>query len=175
LIKARPSGAPFFLPPPTLFNLAIVVTLLSQTAGTEGPKTSVVCLIIADLRHKRPKNAPGLSKKCRPAALKGRKRARSVKKSQTGSTFAHKTLAACSKTADLQHRSRIIRPPAATDRALRGALALKALLAPDCCSVGSGKKRAYSGSLVYEMAGENRFDRLYGHSYSETAKFPDQV
>ena len=44
----------------TLFGQAAVVTLLSQvsavklisqTAGTEGPKTLVVCLKIADLRH----------------------------------------------------------------------------------------------------------------------------
>ena len=31
------------------------------------------------------------------------------------------------------HRRRNIRPPAATDRALRGGLRERALLAPDCC------------------------------------------
>ncbi len=71
-------------------------------------------------------------------------------------------LVVCQKNADLQHRSRNIRPPAATDRALRRALALKALLAPDCCAVDRVKLRGYRESLVYEMAGENRFGRIPG-------------
>ena len=63
-------------------------------------------------------------------------------------------LVVCQKNADLQHRSRNIRPPAATDRALRRALALKALLAPDCCAVGSGKLRECREPLMYDMSGE---------------------
>ena len=71
-------------------------------------------------------------------------------------------LVVCQKNADLQHRSRNIRPPAATDRALRRALALKALLAPDCCAVDRGELRGYQESLVYDMSRDNRFERLPG-------------
>ena len=69
-------------------------------------------------------------------------------------------LVVCQKNADLQHRSRNIRPPAATDRALRRALALKALLAPDCCSAGPGEVKTVLEPFAYEISGENRFDRM---------------
>ena len=119
--------------------------------------------------HQRDRTAPGLLKKCRPAALKARKRWWPAQKLQTSGTIGPKMLVVCQKNADLQHRSRNIRPPAATDRALRRALALKALLAPDCCAVGSGKLRECREPLMYDMSGEKRFGRLpqiAGLSYS---------
>ena len=73
-------------------------------------------------------------------------------------------LVVCSKIADLQHRSRNIHPPDATDRALRRAPAMKALLAPDCCAVGPGELKEYRGFLVHKMSIENRFGRLPGLS-----------
>ena len=112
--------------------------------------------------HGRDKNAGGLLKICRPPALKARKRWWSAQKLQTSSTIGPKTLVVCLKIADLRHRSRNIRPPAATDRALRRALALKALLAPDCCAVDRVELRGHRESLVYDMSEENRLGRLTG-------------
>ena len=87
------------------------------------PQPLPVCDYLTDREQFRGKSAAGLLIFDKPGEVSGQKCWWPAKKLQTSSKKGPKTLVACSKFANHQHRSRNIRPPAATDRALRGALA----------------------------------------------------